>query len=1005
MSETIRNFCGQKMKYFRTQILLQAGLLVACSYPALAAPIIKAVPPDWRYSGGPEALVKAQVGQVLYDGAYAPVVKISASGQPGNKPAIIQQSFNTKLFKVDLSQEGVLAFKAKFVADGVAQPLLKLQLIGPGLNLSKVFSPADGVAAKDGFADFRWDIKSQVKPQGRQGNSLTEVRFVVDAPGSQPDDRLDVAIIDLRFEGDGQTAESKTRVPPAQWKSDGALKYRNVPLKGWSVDKEEAAAGIKIENVTETVGGKKLPALRLTYSRGEKISPVSLPLAFNADRENVFTFKAKVEAPAGSKQLGNVEAPLTGWYSYQFNHFFDNFGIGMRDKHGVDWTALAVPRTHFLQHLDKTQPEVDGFKNFRWDMKNENPTGNKGFDLEAVSHVQFFYDNRKLKDGEKTVITIIAPQLVSGLHKSGGDEKKFAAFEKYITGYQPDYSDSSKYLSSPEEGRLPQPLPLVKDGKPLAEIVGTANVWSPEGNAVRELYGWLYRLTDGVEIPVFPKPSAAENTKIFVGTAHAKAFFAEDIERLKDSDGCAIRTRGNSVYIFGATGKGTLNGVYTFLEGNSDIIWPHTSDLYDAIYSANPNLTVKWGDYFHRALARNWGWMGKTQGPDFDYQVRNRANYLGLRSDVNFKYWGLYMEEGGGHNLHSWIPFSLWKTNPEYWAMIDGERQHPNGYKNQICLNNEDGKAIFTRRIREYIEKNPQVKAADCMNIKIEDNWGVCECPECIRPIRLPDGTLLDKDDIAFRSTQFFMFLNSVANALHNDGLPKMEIGTYVYFYTVPVPRIPVTSALRPYFADYVRKDYKVPIYAPINDIWWRVLNEWTQVSDKVVIREYTGIYVNFRPMAEVAAHDIRAALESGTLEFTSESLLGSTSEFGGLFPHQMDVSMMEYWLILRLYWDPEADVEQLRKYFLRRTFREAAPEMEKFYGTIRQLYFTEKRTTDFEENHETLRLVMRKGKEAELRTLLETAQNKAEHPLSKQMVTLVLRRYNEWTQAVKQSG
>ena len=272
-------------------------------------------------------------------------------------------------------------------------------------------------------------------------------------------------------------------------------------------------------------------------------------------------------------------------------------------------------------------------------------------------------------------------------------------------------------------------------------------------------------------------------------------------------------------------------------------------------------------------------------------------------------------------------------------------------------------------------------------------------------PIRLPNGTLIKNDDIAFRSTQFFMFLNEVANAIHNNGLPNLQIGTYVYFYTVPVPKIPVTSYLRPYFCDYVRKDYKVPIYAPINQHWWRILNEWTQISNNVVIREYTGIYTYFRPLAEVAKFDIQAELKAGALEFTSESLPESISESPGEFSEAMDVAAMEYWVISRLYWEPNADVEQLRKYYLRRTFREGAPEMEKFYGIFRRLYFDEKRTTDFEENQETLNLAIRAGKEKELRNLLVSAQKKAQHPLSKQMIMLTQRRFDKWCAEIEQAN
>ena len=952
-----------------------------------------ALPTDWRNAGEPDALFRAELTTRICDGARAQALVLRCDPLPPGKmlrdAGTVRQSI-----EVNAADFGVLSFKAKFASVGKTVPSFILTLTGPGYSMKKRFSPADKTGdGVDGYLSFHWELKS---------GKITSVTFSADPQYLKTGDSFEAAVIDFVFERTAPVLPEKPPVEPSRWIPDGIAETVTVPLIGWKPENSADGAAVTVENTEVSLHGKKVPALVLTYVHGDRFTPVSLPFRIAADRFNVFTFKARVETPPEANRLGEKEAPLTGWYSFQFNKFYDNFGISMREKDGIPWCAMGVPSTHFLQHLEPKKADGEGFYTFVWDMKNQNRTGNKGFDLSKVAYVQFFYDNRKLKPGEQVRITILDPKFESGRMKSGGDMDRWQAFRKYIENCRPDYSDSARFLGAPEKGRLPVPLPLVKEGRPAAEIVGQSSPWNPEGNAVRELYRWLFRLSGGAALPVNAKPSEeTSKTRIFVGRKFAEKLFPEDISALAGSDGCAVRTQGNSIYIFGASPKGTLNGIYTFLENNSDIIWPRPSDLFGAVYTENPNLSAVWGNDCHRAPARNWGWMGKTSGPQFDYQVRNRCNYLGLRSSVDFRYWGLFMEEGGGHNLHSWIPFSLWKTHPEYWCLIDGKRQHPNAYKNQICLSNPEGKKIFVGRWLDFIEHTPQAKKADCLNLKIEDNWGSCECPECLRPIRLPDGSLLHKDDIAFRSTEFFLFLNEVANTAHNRGYPNLQIGTYVYFFTVPVPKIPVSSYIRPYFCDYVRKDQKQPIFAPINDLWWRTLNEWTKVSKRVVIREYTGLYVYFRPLAEVAAWDIRAELDAGAMEFTSESLPECSSESDSESARQFDVSAMEYWVITRLYWDPGANVENLRKYFLRRTFREAAPDMEKFYGTIRTLYFAEPRTSDFEENHETLRLVIASGKLDELRGYLKSAREKVKHPVSGMMVGRISDHFETWVNSL----
>lgn len=988
------------MRFVRALVLtvfLSSGSLLADEKGVLA------LPPDWFYNGEKNAPVRAEVTDLIFQGARAQALRLTAAPFTNTEQKVTSPGAVSQQVQLDLTGHRTLAFKARFDFSEGVKPEFAVTLSGKNLSKKKTFSPesTDATPDAEGFYSFVWKLG---EPKAGE-ESLETIRLSMDYETLPEAGRGKVEIIDFAFLPTRDLPLDQSRsVASAGWVVSEKLEEKPLPLTGWKASDDS----VTIEPVRVPVDGKMVEGKRLIFRSSDKAALVTIPFPLNANDYNVFTMQAKVDAPAGTKVLGDLKAPMTGWYSYQFNAFFDNFGISMETQAGVPWSRLGVPNTHFLQHIESAVKLSGGFKKFVWDMKNQNPTGNKGFDLEEVVGTSFVFDSRQLKGDERVVVTIVDPKFLKGKEWVGGDPEKMKEFVSYIASYEPDYSDSAKYLESPVEGRLAKPLELIKDGRTFGEIVGESSVWTPEGNAVNELYHWIYRLTEGVKVPVVAAPSESQAVKIFVGAKYAKDLFPEDILALKDSDGCAIRTRDNKVYIFGATPKGTLNGVYAFLEGNSDIIWPLAADGLDVVFTPMRDFHVSWGDYLHRPPARLWGWMGATSGPQFDYQIRNRSNYVGIRSDVSFRYWGLYMEEGGGHNLHSWIPISLWEKHPEYWAQIDGERQRPNGYKNQICLTNPQGREIFINRLLEYIDRNPQVKKADTMNVKIEDNWGSCECEECLRPIRLPNGGTIGPDDIAFRSTQFFMFLNTVANELHNQGYPKMKIGTYVYFFTVPVPKIPTTQFLRPYFCDYVRKDYRVPIFAPINDIWWRILNNWTVVNDNVVMREYYGLFIGFRPMAEVASFDIRANLEAGVREFTAESLPPSTTDIPvskNPLGDQMDASFLEYWLISRLYWEPEADVEQLRKYAIRRTFHEAAPSMEKFFGTIRKAYFEEKRATDFEENDETLRLVLRKGLEPELRGYLEEASREVKHPTSRKFVKLVKDYFDNRMSVIKQEA
>jgi hypothetical protein len=151
-------------------------------------------------------------------------------------------------------------------------------------------------------------------------------------------------------------------------------------------------------------------------------------------------------------------------------------------------------------------------------------------------------------------------------------------------------------LGPPRDGCLAMPLPLARGGKAVAEIVVDLDpklhtleaslgrsACPPEAavmrhvghvvvkNAVNELKYWLDTLT-GADFPVVQTPSPGERTRIFVGAHFARPHFAADLERLGEGealDGFAVRARGRDIFIFGATAKGTLNGVYAFIENNN----------------------------------------------------------------------------------------------------------------------------------------------------------------------------------------------------------------------------------------------------------------------------------------------------------------------------------------------------------------------------------------------------------------------------------------------------
>ena len=242
------------------------------------------------------------------------------------------------------------------------------------------------------------------------------------------------------------------RLAPDRFTAEGPLEAVAVPLDGWTVvwpgqkpeDRNASNSGITIARTNVVIGGQPSPALQFTFTRGTyKTRPlIELPFPFNADIWNVLAFKAKVETCAGLQPAGfGMDMPRYGYDAGWFNKYYDNFGVSVYDGK-FDWTAVAVPTTHFLYHVDRHDPGLDGFKDFQWDMRYDDHSCNKGFVRDRAKSLRFFYETRNLPADATVVVTIAAPVLVKGAHIRFSEPERFAAWTNFAATYTADLSDS-----------------------------------------------------------------------------------------------------------------------------------------------------------------------------------------------------------------------------------------------------------------------------------------------------------------------------------------------------------------------------------------------------------------------------------------------------------------------------------------------------------------------------------------------------------------------------------
>lgn len=546
-------------------------------------------------------------------------------------------------------------------------------------------------------------------------------------------------------------------------------------------------------------------------------------------------------------------------------------------------------------------------------------------------------------------------------------------------------------------------LPLAVDGARCSVIVCAADAAPGVRFAAEELQRYLWEITGAC--PYLRTHRFGAKTTILLGCPGSwggvnPAAFKKDLEQIGDTDGYAVRRKGRDLYIVANNPKGVLNGVYDFLERNTDIIFYRPSA--PAIYGKNPNLKAMHTDFLEVPAFVERGFqinIDDQYEPSELWLARNRNNLLGNTQapfrDMRTKY-GMVRSFGGGHNLALWIPAKKYaESNPDFFPLIDGKRKTAGGI--QRCFTNPKLVEEMSKRVLEEVAKAPSPDYYRTYNIMTEDCLGLCECPECLKPITLPDGSILKPEDPAFRSTQHFIFMNKVTENV-TKVYPNVFINCYAYMWTVTPSKVKLHPHLTARFCTSVKND-KESINGLSNKKWLEMAQEWAKVAPTLVWREYYGLAADFcRPVAEVVADDLKTIHKLGITRAFSEAAFNENPDRNE-HHYPFDVSGMEYWVISRLYWQPDADVGKLRDEYLKRTYREAFEPMKTFFDAIRKSWYDSPKSSTYLDSalKSADYYIVQAGIEKQCRDSLIEAEKRVKHPESLKQIQAVRKVFEYW--------
>ena len=232
---------------------------------------------------------------------------------------------------------------------------------------------------------------------------------------------------------------------------------------------------------------------------------------------------------------------------------------------------------------------------------------------------------------------------------------------------------------------------IFSQGKSDYKIELSPNASESEKWAAKELQTALKEMS-GVELPV--TSSAGKSPKIVIGY-DAKLLQLTGIKEPENNDESFVYLNsGPDIYIFGGRLRGTMYGVFSFLENELGCRWytpkvtviPKRDELkFDYFgHTEKPGIRVR-NDFYFEAFDPIWAARNKMNGT-LDFADVPRQQPGGVEG-----YWAV-------HTFYPLMPpEEFFEKHPEYYSLIDGKRIHERA---QLCLSNPDVLRIITERIK-----------------------------------------------------------------------------------------------------------------------------------------------------------------------------------------------------------------------------------------------------------------------------------------------------------------
>jgi len=466
---------------------------------------------------------------------------------------------------------------------------------------------------------------------------------------------------------------------------------------------------------------------------------------------------------------------------------------------------------------------------------------------------------------------------------------------------------------------------IAEDGASGYVIVRGAGAIPAEVTAAVKLQGFLEKI-GGVKLVIVTDDAAEQAKEIVVGDTNR---YAVDFEPL-GQEGFIIKTDGDKIIIAGGKTRGTLYGIYDFLEKFLGCHWyGKDMQIIPTLETVEVPAVIDETEipaFAHREFTTlheyvPWDAPQAVRDAHIDAALANRVNgwYGSSLNELNTpEYGGLSYYRLDGH-AGEWIMSEVIDgirypmSSPQYFERHkdlfakDVNGNPVGGYSNP-CFSKQEVLDIYAAYVRRRMADDPNTT---CISIALNDTDNTCQCLECKTAYFEECGIPMNTVGRNCSGTHF-RFMNALCEEIAGD-YPDLIINTYAYYNTELAPKTKLHPnalvSFCPIFMCYVHKNGECEQEETRTtfDVNYKT---WVEKADNLVIYDYPLSY-NHWPAVYPVWGNIRSYLQM----YRGDGVIGLTN----CSSSKQDLAFHQLigYIYGKLLWNPDTDMDDIYNSFL----------------------------------------------------------------------------------------